>query len=154
MKKKERQITHNPNPPLISREDIKTAVKEVVEKNYKSHGLKDIIYRSKDDFRIPISFKVGGKTYKVEFHDDLAEHQGKHGESWVSRGTIKLQSRSNGQSLTQDYINETFCHELIHIMLNEAGRDDLSGDEKLVTPCGMILYQILKTMVYDEGKLA
>jgi hypothetical protein len=101
------------------------------------------------EFKIPVSFEVGGKTYKVIFDEDLSHEKNKHGECWPARTLIKLQDGTKGEKLSQDYVNETFCHELVHVILDEAGREDLSRNEKIVTPCGLILYQILKTMKFE-----
>lgn len=99
-------------------------------------------------FRIPKKFKIGGMEVDIEMVDYTGE--GLVGDCDVAQAKIGLATKDKGKELNADYIGQTYCHELIHMLFLMTGERELSGNETLVDKLSILLHQVLKTSVYGE----
>jgi Zn-dependent peptidase ImmA (M78 family) len=88
---------------------------------------------------IPKSFTLGAIPYKVTIvnHIDKGESLG---VTDADNGVIMVM-----RDLPRFRKEQTFCHELVHALLDTAGRSDLGSDETLVDVLGTLLHQYLQT---------
>lgn len=100
-------------------------------------------------FLIPKRFYIGGQEINVEHVDDGNDNLG---EANMWNGYIKLSNRYKGSIQSETSKKNTFCHELVHIILDTMGENDLSSNEKFVSCFGSFLCNALTTMEYEENK--
>lgn len=88
---------------------------------------------------IPKSFLLGAIPYTVTIvpHIDKGESLG---VTDADNGIIMVM-----RDLPRPRKEQTFCHELIHALLDTAGRADLGSDEVLVDVLGTLLHQYMQT---------
>ena len=88
---------------------------------------------------IPEKFTLGAVPYKVimvpHLNKEDAVAQCDSDECWIKVVESYPKKRQE----------QAYCHELIHTLLEAAGRDDLSIDETLVDVLGLLLHQYLET---------
>lgn len=95
---------------------------------------------------IPETFRLVDRTYTVEEMDtDAADMLRAHGTHNMDQARVLIRLDSENQEL----IMGTFCHELVHALLEAVRRDDLSSDENLVDGLGAVLHQFLQTAEGD-----
>jgi len=95
---------------------------------------------------IPKSLKIAGQTIKVIFKKDLKLS----GESvfgvWdYNKNKIYLQASTRKEPITQEQIESTYIHELVHACLEILGEEALSKKETFVTGFANLLHQALKS---------
>jgi len=96
--------------------------------------------------RIPYRFEVLGRTIRVTRSRKV--NLDAFGEYNSERDTITIYRTAR----TPELQAHTFCHELMHVLLEAAGRPDLSDDEGFVDTMGGLLHQALSTARYRGGK--
>lgn len=94
---------------------------------------------------IPLEFKLNGKKITVEFDNDYCEDEGYLGEADFELKLITLASTDNGKKLPKSEIDKTFYHELMHLVLDAAGRHKLKFNEDFVDRVGLLLYEFERT---------
>jgi hypothetical protein len=94
---------------------------------------------------IPLEFKLNGKKITVEFDNDYCESEGYLGEADFELKLITLSSTDNGKKLPKSEIDKTFYHELMHLVLDAAGRHKLKFNEEFVDRVGLLLYEFERT---------
>lgn len=92
---------------------------------------------------IPKAFQLAGHRIEVA---TITPRKWKHGKDCVGiwmpdKYRIEILSTCKGSHRQQ-----VWAHEAIHAMLDIAGHDDLSRDEKFVDRLGHLLQQMLTTM--------
>ena len=87
---------------------------------------------------IPAEFKLLNRTWNVIPMDD-ATFRGSdaHGLCTAQQAEIQVYMESE----PEDFVQHTYFHELVHALLETAGRDDLSKDEAFVDLLGGLLHQ-------------
>jgi len=109
-------------------------------------------------FNIPLFFKLMGKTIKVRYDANLHHQDNKHGYASYRRDEIVIQPNCEGIDFTQDNVEETFIHELVHhicyyagnVIQHKMGKDEyLHQDEAFVELFASLLHQALTTMEYE-----
>lgn len=71
-------------------------------------------------------------------------------------GTVKRKYEENGRiiehevTITREMLIETFFHEVMHIILDASGEEELSENEKFVNIMGKSWLEIYLSSVYDE----
>lgn len=95
------------------------------------------------EIKIPKSFQLMGHTYKVKLVKKV-DSEDSCGE--VNNDTKIIKLKKSNKAYSQEMVEETFWHELIHAILDEAEYGELSKDEKLVERLGRLLHQALKTI--------
>ncbi|GHP12991.1 hypothetical protein YK48G_04160 [Lentilactobacillus fungorum] len=82
---------------------------------------------------------IGGINYQIKFVKNLEDtNQPCWGLTEYEKATIFLRDGLSWQKRRQ-----TLIHEMVHVMLHEAGLDDVCNDEKLVNPLGNVLNEVL-----------
>lgn len=89
--------------------------------------------------RVPLTFKIGGLDYTVQpleatYRSEL------RGEHRPEDSAVYLDPTLKPQILLG-----TFFHELVHSLLEAAGREDLSENEAFVDTFSTLLHQFMKT---------
>lgn len=92
-------------------------------------------------FPIPKSFKVFGRTINVVMRDDLLDADEALGMTYPSRSLIELQKPCSRVSETE--VEQTFFHELSHLLMHVMGEEEKYEDEKFVDLLGSLLHQIV-----------
>lgn len=93
--------------------------------------------------KIPKSFNLFGELHKIKLVK-LIDKGKSLGEWNPDNNTIKLSTQ--GRSV--DSIEQTYCHEIVHAILDHLSYEHLSNDEKFVDTFSKALHQILKTSKY------
>ena len=105
----------------------------------------------KNKLPIPKQFELHGQTVKVGYDDAMVGDRGSVGESKYKENKILLQPNVSGHACSQEYIEQTFCHELVHYILLHMNSDK-NSDEAFVDTFGHLLHQALVTAEYGKVK--
>ena len=90
--------------------------------------------------KIPKKLKIGNLTYSVQpMRGDLADAKEAFGDSSVINQTIRI-----SEGITRKKMEETFIHEIVHSVLNQAGYFTESKNEIFVKALTNGFYQVLK----------
>lgn len=84
---------------------------------------------------IPKSFQIMGHTIKVTITDDLDSTD----VGSYKSGIIKVRPQPDTLQ------GQTYCHEMVHCILQHLSYDDLDADERFVDRFAQCLFQILTT---------
>lgn len=100
--------------------------------------------------KVPKSFSLHGQRIAVTMVDHLSSENNALGEARILKNEIALQQNTNGFSLPQSQIEQTFFHELTHFILHHMGQDDLCAEEAFVDGFAALLHQALTTAEYSN----
>ncbi len=106
------------------------------------------------DLRIPTAFSIFGSRYRVEYRTDWQESEGRNGATYPDQHRIVLQRADGLHNAPPELEGQSFCHELVHAILEELRETRLNKDEKLVELLGLALHQALTTMEYAPGDMS
>ena len=82
--------------------------------------------------KIPKQFTVGPTTYKVEWRHTI-QNPAARGRTYYRKKLVEMAKYDEfGNSFEQEEIDDTFWHELTHIILQDMG-NDLTDNENFVT---------------------
>ena len=82
--------------------------------------------------KIPKQFTVGPTTYRVEWRHTI-QNPSAMGRTYYRKKLVEMaQYDEFGNSFEQEEIDDTFWHELTHIILQDMG-NDLTDNENFVT---------------------
>ena len=102
--------------------------------------------------KIPSKFNVGGVEITVT-EKEFLERQSL-GNSNFCDGTIYIANTSYNTEQSKSSKENTFLHELVHLVLQAAGRNDLSHDEAFVSSFAGFLCEAIKSFKYDSEDIA
>lgn len=94
---------------------------------------------------IPKSFKLFHQTIRVEFRKTLVKKSKALGVCLYDKNLILLQEPLDELEIPEDVIEQTFYHELTHMILYKLNYIDLSSNEDLVDRVGNLLHQFIST---------
>ena len=97
-------------------------------------------------FKISASFWLYGEKIIVSMEPRLLEEQDCIGEALYRQNLIHIQCNSVSVNRPASHIEVTFFHELLQMILNALGEDDLRKNEKLVDGMAHLLHQAFITM--------
>ena len=98
---------------------------------------------------IPKSFTLYGEDVSVTHDPDRCRDLDCLGACNESINEIVYSDvNSQGYKRTIEGIEQTFLHELVHVILFKMNEDDLSKNEKFVDTFSRLLHQYLKTAKY------
>ena len=98
--------------------------------------------------RIPKRFKLFGTTISVAFAEQLNMDDSAKGIASFRREKISIQPSSNCWPRSKASIEQTYCHEIVHHILNALSEDELCANEKFVDTFASALHQVLTTAEY------
>ena len=90
---------------------------------------------------IPKSFQIMGHTIKVKITEDLPENAD---GCWKTRAQ-EIHILPVGRNMTASNQEETFWHEVMHVIFEVLSYNEHYEDEALIDRIGQCLYQIDKT---------
>lgn len=96
---------------------------------------------------IPKSIKIFNQTIKIVFKRTLLDGKEPCFGTWhYKRNTIYLQKSTRKHTLTEEQIESTFIHELLHACLDLMGEHELNDNEKFVSSLSHLIYQFIKQL--------
>jgi len=98
--------------------------------------------------RIPKRFKIFGKTVEVIYDEQLRLKDDASGTASFRRNVVTLQPSSSHWPLAHESIEQTYFHEVTHIILRAICEPDLCDNEKFVDTFASALHQVLTTAEY------
>jgi len=101
--------------------------------------------------KIPSSFQLMGQTITVEFDPNLIFEDDARGIAKFRQNKIILVSKDN-EKRPATQIEQAFCHELVHWILEKMNEMKLCDDEKFVEVFGSLLHQALSTGTFKDSK--
>lgn len=102
-------------------------------------------------FQIPESFQLHGQTIKVIWDETLQSKNDARGEAHLRNNEIHLQSSTSSVPNPVTDVEQAYCHELVHWILNQMNHK-LNRDEAFVNLFASLLHQALITSEYGKGK--
>lgn len=97
--------------------------------------------------RIPKSFTVGGQDIEVAIVESIPCD--KLGECTLWNGNMSIAKTYKGYPQTQSSKNNTFFHELTHLILDTMGEYELSQNEKFVSTFSGFLTEAIRSFKYE-----
>lgn len=95
---------------------------------------------------IPESFKLFGHTINVVFDNTDCHISGAVGLSESNQNTITLaDKKKDGEPIPESSIEQTFYHELLHMIYDKLGYYKESKDEIKIEQASQLLYQAIST---------
>lgn len=95
---------------------------------------------------IPKKFNIFGETYTVKQLVKI-DKDNSWGEHDPVKNTIKIL-----KSLNEQQKEQTFYHEVLHVILYNLGYEELDNDEIFIDRISKALHQILTTSIYKQNK--
>ncbi len=100
--------------------------------------------------KIPRRFKVFGQTINVEQVPNLLHTEGNYGEANHRLGVIKIHCGGDNAEIPRSSIEQTFLHEVVHVILSQMNEGELCNNEQFVDVFAALLHQALTTAEYSE----
>ena len=94
---------------------------------------------------IPEKFKLAGKTITIIVDDDYCTDNGFVGEADFTEKVITVCGRFKGKVVSKAEREQTYYHELGHMILDSMGKHKLKYDEGFVEDFAQRLYEYEKT---------
>jgi hypothetical protein len=94
---------------------------------------------------IPISFKLNGKPVSVELDNAYCSDNNCYGEADFTDNIITLCSCYKGEKLSKRIKDQTYYHELAHLLFHAAGLHKQKWNEDLIDKIGLLLYEYERT---------
>lgn len=122
------------------------------------------MFNTNKKINIPKNFTLLGHKYTIRLEDDLFEKENCYGTADEDLKLIRLQNlgrvfkkyeedgatREVVLDITEETLAETFFHEVIHIIFDAMGEENLSENEKLVNIMGKAMLEIYLSSVYEK----
>lgn len=100
----------------------------------------------KDKMKIPKELQIGGLKYTVVFNDKLADDKGVLGEINHHTHEILITHKSKHGKLTDEFVEQTYLHEVIHAILEIMQETELNDNEKFVNTFSAFIHQVIKQL--------
>jgi hypothetical protein len=94
---------------------------------------------------IPKSFQLLGHTFTVAMQDNLQSGHDAIGLAKFHENKIILQAHTKATPHARTQIEQTFCHEVVHCILDAMGDKERSENEQFVDLFGSLIHQVLTT---------
>ena len=92
-----------------------------------------------------------GEKIHVEYDKNMLATHNAYGEADYIYSLIRLQDPTTVE-IPRAKLEDTFCHELLHMILEKLGRQEESSDEILITSMAGLLHQALTTAEYAKDE--
>jgi len=101
--------------------------------------------------KIPKKFKLFGQTITVEYDEKLVEREDLKGVALYRENKIKLlPAKGVYSNKPQHQVEQTFLHEVCHIIMHYLCENDMVDNEKFIDNFSNMLHQFIST---SEGEL-
>jgi hypothetical protein len=90
-------------------------------------------------------FKLNNIAINVIVDNDYLSEDGSYGEADFTNKVITICNKFKGKSLTKKEKEQTYFHELVHMILHSMGHEKLKYDEDFVENFAQRLYEYEKT---------
>lgn len=103
--------------------------------------------------KIPKFIQIGQVTYEIILNDNISENY----EVWGTTNT-KTQRIYLSETLTQERLEETLIHELLHACICESNLDyflkkeNVNGED-IISTIDSYVYQVVKQLLKNEAAL-
>ena len=96
----------------------------------------------------PKEFKIFGQTIKIKYKDTLVQESDQVGQAGFRTNEIILQR--NGKNIFRpiEQMQQTYLHEVMHMIFNQIGECELRDNEKVVDLIANALHQVFTTSKY------
>lgn len=122
------------------------------------------MFNPEKKLNIPKEFVLFGHKYTVRMEDDLFQKEDCYGTAEEDLKLIRLQNigvvsksyEEDGKMveykiiITPETVAETFFHEVLHIVLDATGEEELSLNERFVNITGKALLEIYLSSYYEQ----
>jgi len=99
--------------------------------------------------KIPKEIKLMGRRIPIEYDLKISDNDDAYGFAAYRKGKIIIVPKDKSNNRTDEMVNITFLHEIIHWIFFLLHEDDLRNNEGLVSRITEMLYQIIPQI---EGK--
>jgi predicted Zn-dependent protease with MMP-like domain len=99
---------------------------------------------------IPKRFKLFGATIDIDFSDTVFTDHGSFGTAVLTGNKIVLQAQNEAHRYSQEQVEQTLWHEVVHHVLNKMGQERLCNSEKFVDLFSALIHQAITTMEYED----
>lgn len=96
---------------------------------------------------IPKHFYLFGEKIKVSILKEVDKGR-LYGQSDINQNKIRIAKTVRRAILNEDQKEQTYIHELVHMILDHLGYSELSTNEEFVDRLAKCLHQALKTSEY------
>ena len=103
---------------------------------------------AKNRLRIPKEFELLGHTIIIEWNDNLEFDEEAYGLAECIKNKIILQKPNKQYGVTQ--VEETFLHEVIHLIFDNTSHRKESKNEILVDIIASLIHQMLISAKYTK----
>lgn len=94
--------------------------------------------------KIPKTIQLLGVDVKVIIDNDFCDKHQVLGHANYDFLEIKLSDHYHDKKLPQDKIDENFIHELLHLILEKLGYEELRKDERFINGLSSTILQVIK----------
>jgi predicted SprT family Zn-dependent metalloprotease len=97
---------------------------------------------------IPKTFQLYGQTIEVRLTKDTFYTCDAYGLAEYRKNIISLQEPIEGLEVPRQMLEQVFCHELTHFLLDRVGgkiAEDLRDNEEFVDRLGSLIHQFIVT---------
>lgn len=101
---------------------------------------------------IPKQVKIFGMTIEVSPDYDLMNRDDTVGEANHRSNTIRILPSTVTMPRTQEQLEQTYLHELVHFILYYMKKEDLRKDEDFVDSFALAFHQALVTQEGDSSR--
>ena len=88
-------------------------------------------------------FQLGAIKYSVEEAESIDDKG--LGRAYTAQKKVIISKTHNNADLPKEARDQVLYHEVVHCILEELGREDLSGDENFVQSFSLLLHQFEAT---------
>jgi hypothetical protein len=99
--------------------------------------------------KIPKIIHLYGQPIEVAYDPKLAYRECLRGKADHLINKIYIQPQDRTNTITREMMEQTFFHELVHIILDHMSREKLNNDEAFVNIFSLLLHQALSTAEYE-----
>jgi len=100
--------------------------------------------------RVSKRFMIFGRVIEVVMNPQLCSKEDYVGVAMHRQNRIELQPSTESNPVPSSKLEQTYLHEVVHILLRSIGYNKICDDEQFVDLFAHALHQFLSTAEYDE----